>query len=221
MEPIDKAETEEINSRVFCASSHQCGVSLASSSLTRPRLAETLGMAGGMTSLSVAALELLAFFGFMCILCTILLPMLAFLLRFVLVEVPRQWRNVLLHRAQQRELRRLQRRVDVLTRRKQAVSTHESTSLTFESPLEQCLQEAQESRRRAKTASAAHKQEWTEETPTKGTADGRFDLGLACSDQNNLWETNSSMQERAFTPAHQRHRLSIHSTVKKAARSGH
>ncbi|CAH0485855.1 unnamed protein product [Peronospora farinosa] len=148
-----------------------------------------------MMSLYVLALELMAFFGFLCVLCNILLPVLAFLLRFLLVDVPREWRKLLLHRAQQRELRRLQRRVDVLTRRKQA--------------------EEQESRRRARAS--AQKRQWTEETPTKGTADGRLNTDLARTEQNSLNEKNSSTQERAFTPEQQRHRLSIHSTIKKSA----
>jgi cell division protein FtsB len=76
-----------------------------------------------METLYVLALELVALFGFLCILFNVLLPVLAFVLRFVLVDVPREWRKWQLHRAQQRELRRLQRRVDALTRRKQTVRT--------------------------------------------------------------------------------------------------
>lgn len=76
-----------------------------------------------MSMMSLYALELVAFFGFLCVLFNILLPVLAFVLRCVVVVVPREWRKWQLHRAQQRELQCLQRRVDVLTRRKQAVST--------------------------------------------------------------------------------------------------
>ncbi|KAL3668180.1 hypothetical protein V7S43_007041 [Phytophthora oleae] len=88
------------------------------------------------------ALELVALFGFLCLFLNVFLPALAFVLRFVTVDVPREWRKWQLHRAQQRELRRLQRRVDILTRRKHA--------------------EEQETRRRSRTASAQKRQ--TEET---------------------------------------------------------
>ncbi|CAI5745522.1 unnamed protein product [Peronospora destructor] len=143
-----------------------------------------------MTSLYVVALELMTFFGFLCILCNILLPVLAFLLRFVLVDVPREWRKLLLHRAQQHELRRLQRRVDVLT----------------------CRRQVEEQETVAKAASAQKRQR-TEKTPARGTADGRVHTDLVRSKQN---KKNSFTQERTFTPEQQRHRLS-HSTIKKLA----
>lgn len=72
------------------------------------------------------ALELVAAFGFLCVLFNVVLPVLAFVLRFLLVDVPCEWRKLVLHHGQQRELQRLQRRVDVLTRRKHAVRTNQS-----------------------------------------------------------------------------------------------
>ncbi|ETL42728.1 hypothetical protein F441_06727 [Phytophthora nicotianae CJ01A1] len=97
-----------------------------------------------MEALYALALELVAFFGFLCILFNVLLPVLAFVLRFVAVDVPREWRKWQLHQAQQHELKRLQRHVDVLTRRKQT--------------------EEQETRRRVRTSSAKKRQQ-IEKTP--------------------------------------------------------
>lgn len=74
-----------------------------------------------MASLYALAPELVALFGFLCLLLNVLLPVLGFVLRFVVVDVPHEWKKWQLHRSQQRELRRLQRRVDTLTRRKLAV----------------------------------------------------------------------------------------------------
>ncbi|KAG1708414.1 hypothetical protein DVH05_025093 [Phytophthora capsici] len=90
------------------------------------------------------ALELVAVFGFLCLLLNVFLPALAFVLRFASVDAPREWRKWQLHRSQQRELRRLQRRVDVLTRRKQA---------------------EQETQRRLRTASALKHKQTEEPTP--------------------------------------------------------
>ncbi|TDH70849.1 hypothetical protein CCR75_001225 [Bremia lactucae] len=67
------------------------------------------------------AQELLALFGFLCFLFYILLPVLIFVLRSVAIDMPCEWRKWQLHRAQQHELRRLRRRIEILTRRKQAV----------------------------------------------------------------------------------------------------
>ncbi|KAK1939382.1 L-seryl-tRNA(Sec) kinase [Phytophthora citrophthora] len=92
-------------------------------------------------------LELVAVFGFLCLLLNVFLPVLAFVLRFASVDVPREWRKWQLHRAQQRELRHLQRRVDVLTRRDQT--------------------EEQETRRRSRTTSVQKKKQ-TEETSLNG-----------------------------------------------------
>ncbi|KAG3025229.1 hypothetical protein PC128_g10032 [Phytophthora cactorum] len=97
-----------------------------------------------METLYALTLELVAFVGFLCILFNVLLPVLAFVLRFVVTDAPREWRKWQLHRAQQHELRRLQRRVDVLTRRKQT--------------------EEQETRRRVRTSSAQKRQQ-VEKTP--------------------------------------------------------
>lgn len=92
-----------------------------------------------METLYALAVELVACFGFMCLLFNVLLPVLAFVLRLVAVDVPREWRKWQLHRAQQHELRRLQHRVDVLTHRKQT--------------------EEQETRRRARKSSAKKRQQ--------------------------------------------------------------
>ncbi|RLN90526.1 hypothetical protein BBJ28_00000774 [Nothophytophthora sp. Chile5] len=75
-----------------------------------------------MEYLHALAQELVAMFGFLCLLLNVLLPLLVFVLRFVLVEAPNEWHKWQLHRTQQRELRRLQRRIDTLTRRKLMVS---------------------------------------------------------------------------------------------------
>ena len=79
-----------------------------------------------MALLSMLTLEVVALFGFLCALFSVLLPLAGFLARSLLVDVPREWRKWLLHRAQQRELRRLQSRVDALTFKKQLVSALQS-----------------------------------------------------------------------------------------------
>ena len=75
-----------------------------------------------MTGLYMLTLDIVALFGFLCALLNVLLPLLVFMLRLLLVNVPQGWQNWLLHRAQQRELQRLQSRVDALIVKKQMVS---------------------------------------------------------------------------------------------------
>uniref|UniRef100_A0AAV1UZV0 Uncharacterized protein n=1 Tax=Peronospora matthiolae TaxID=2874970 RepID=A0AAV1UZV0_9STRA len=72
-----------------------------------------------MAGLYVLTLDVVAFIGFLCALLSVLLPLLVSVLRLLLVDVPQGWRNWLLHRAQQRELQRLQSRVDALIVKKQ------------------------------------------------------------------------------------------------------
>ena len=75
-----------------------------------------------MTGLYMLTLDIVALFGFLCALLNVLLPLLVLMLRLLLVNVPQGWQNWLLHRAQQRELQRLQSRVDALIVKKQMVS---------------------------------------------------------------------------------------------------
>ncbi|KAE8895855.1 hypothetical protein PF005_g2211 [Phytophthora fragariae] len=146
---------------------------------------------GATVSLYALALELVAFFGFLCLLLNVLLPLLAFVLRFVLVAVPHEWKKWQLHRSQQRELRRLQRRVDTLTRRK--------------------LADEQDARRRAK------KRQQAENTPVDGRLHPIVDL---VSNEEESRRTNERMGKdlkQEQTPQQQRHRLGIYSTAKKPA----
>ena len=79
-----------------------------------------------MALLAMLTLEAVALFGFLCALFNVLLPLSGVLVRSLLVDVPQQWRKWLLHRAQQRELQRLQSRVDALASKKRMVSALQS-----------------------------------------------------------------------------------------------
>lgn len=46
-----------------------------------------------MASLYALAPELVALFGFLCLLLNVLLPVLGFVLRFVVVDVPHEWKK--------------------------------------------------------------------------------------------------------------------------------
>ncbi|KAH7476664.1 hypothetical protein PRIC1_000675 [Phytophthora ramorum] len=148
-----------------------------------------------MTAVDVMALvlELVAFFGFLCILLNILLPLLAFILRFALVGVPNEWRKWQLHRSQQRELRRLQRRVDVLARRK--------------------LADEQDTRRRARTASAQKRQQ------AEAAPQHIHPIADLVPKRANDERKSSSTHKSTTTPQQHRHRLSVYSTAKKPAAS--
>uniref|UniRef100_H3GCC9 Uncharacterized protein n=1 Tax=Phytophthora ramorum TaxID=164328 RepID=H3GCC9_PHYRM len=153
-----------------------------------------------MTAVDVMALvlELVAFFGFLCILLNILLPLLAFILRFALVGVPNEWRKWQLHRSQQRELRRLQRRVDVLARRKLAMVA---------------LQDEQDTRRRARTANAQKRQQ------AEAAPQHIHPIADLVPKRANDERKSSSTHKSTTTPQQHRHRLSVYSTAKKPAAS--
>lgn len=90
--------------------------------------------------------------GGVCIVLNVLLPSLGFVLRLVLVDVPREWSQWQLHRSQQLELRQLQRHLDTLMGRKHVVGTPRFISVDlFDLVL---VQEALESKRVGRTSSS-------------------------------------------------------------------
>lgn len=69
--------------------------------------------------------EILAVFGCLCIVCNILLPVATYVLRFAALEASEEWTRWETHRRQQRELKRLERRIELLKKREAQVSAEE------------------------------------------------------------------------------------------------
>ncbi|GAB9463091.1 hypothetical protein Gpo141_00000564 [Globisporangium polare] len=81
------------------------------------------------TSMWGLAKEFLALFGCLCLVFNVLLPAATLALQFVIYDAPEQLTNWRASRAQQHELRRIEKRIEVLTKRLQ--STTVSVLYTF------------------------------------------------------------------------------------------
>uniref|UniRef100_K3WK91 Uncharacterized protein n=1 Tax=Globisporangium ultimum (strain ATCC 200006 / CBS 805.95 / DAOM BR144) TaxID=431595 RepID=K3WK91_GLOUD len=79
-------------------------------------------MEGLSVSLAGLTKEIVAVFGCLCIVFNILLPIATDVLRFVALEGPEEWAKWETHRTQQRDLKRLERKLELLRKRDAKVS---------------------------------------------------------------------------------------------------